>query len=82
MFNVPDHKILGRSRRARVVNARQACMFTLRYKLNLALTEVGSIMGRDHSTISYGIKATAALASSDEWHAQALRKLREDNDGG
>ena len=43
-----------------IVNARHEAMYLLRNKFRLSYPRIGTIMGRDHSTVIHGVRAHAA----------------------
>lgn len=51
--------ILGQSRKARIVNARQAAMARMNAETKLSLPEIGRRMGRDHTTVLHAIRKVA-----------------------
>ena len=56
-FKVGEALIRGKSRKAKVVMARQVLMYLLRRDLGLSFEAIGGVVGgRDHSTIIYGVE--------------------------
>src|SRR5712692_477317 len=64
-FNVTVAALTGKSRAKPIAEARHVAMYLLREDADLALKQVGLILGhRDHSTIIHGVqKVTRALAA-------------------
>ena len=54
-FNVSPKAIMGRNRSASVVRARHVVMLLCRRR-DFSFQEIGTAMGRDHSTIICGVK--------------------------
>ena len=54
-YSVTINNVMGSSRVHDFVFARQACYFALQ-KMGLSSTQIGRLMGRDHSTVLHGIK--------------------------
>jgi len=54
---VPVVAILGHSRIRRVARARQLAMFKA-HEAGLGISQIGRHMGRDHTTVEHGVKAT------------------------
>lgn len=52
--NVEDLK--SKKRNAEIVNIRQICMYVLYKKIHLNLTQIGTLLRRDHSTVISSIK--------------------------
>lgn len=56
-FNFRTGDLLGKSRKADLVLARQVAMYLLREELEMPLMEVGQLIGgRDHTTIMHGVE--------------------------
>lgn len=56
-FKIDPELITSKSRKASLVLARQTLMYLLRRRANLALDEIGDLLGgRDHSTVIYGVE--------------------------
>jgi chromosomal replication initiator protein len=53
---VPVEALLGRSRTAPVVTARQEAYWECRQHPHLSLPAIGRFFGRDHSTVLLGIR--------------------------
>lgn len=56
---IPGHEICGRGRTAPVARARQIAYFVARQK-GMTLDRIGEFFGRDHTTVSYGVRIEAA----------------------
>jgi chromosomal replication initiation ATPase DnaA len=54
---IPLDVLIGPSREAWVVEARQGLMWVLRHRLGLSYPEIGRAVRRDHSTVVDGVKA-------------------------
>ena len=66
-YNIKLTQIKGSKRDAKLVRARQVCMFLLKKELGLTLTEIGNILGgRDHTTVMHGIEKVENLLSQDK----------------
>ena len=59
MTGVPFHHMIGPDRNKRVSHARQLGMFIARER-GATLQQIGNILGRDHTTVMYGIRAEKA----------------------
>lgn len=62
---VTPEQVMGRSVHRHVVRARWAAMARLR-EAGLSYPRIGRILGRDHSTVMYGIRRHAGLAAHVE----------------
>ena len=58
MYHVLPEEALGNGRSKQVCAGRRAIYAHLR-ELGFSLTEVGALLGRDHTTILYGIRKAA-----------------------
>ena len=55
-YEIKSTQLKGVKRDARLVRARQACMFVLKKDVGLTYSEVGNILGgRDHTTVMHGV---------------------------
>lgn len=59
---VTVEEITGKSRKARITEARQAAMYEARKHTGKFTTTIGRVFNRDHSTIIYGCQAHAERA--------------------
>jgi len=65
-FNVSVQALTGKSRAKPIAEARHVAMFLLREDADLALKQIGLILGhRDHSTIIHGINKITRLLVTD-----------------
>jgi chromosomal replication initiator protein len=64
-LRVSESELLGRSRQARIVQARQAAMYTLRCGAGLSLPRIARIFERDHTTVLHAIRKTPDLLAHD-----------------
>lgn len=55
----------GRSRRRQFVEARQQAMWLARWVLGLSYPAIGRALGRDHSTVMYGVRQAEARRRED-----------------
>lgn len=60
MYGTNVNEVLGRSRIQRVIDARWLAVKRIREEKRLSLTQIGTVFGRDHSTISHILKQTRA----------------------
>ena len=65
-FKIPADDLVGASRKANIVLARQILIYLLRKDLGLPLVRIGVLVGgRDHSTIIHSIKKLKNLIETD-----------------
>ena len=77
-YGVPLAAITGKSRAKQIAEARHIGMYLLREDAELALKQIGLLLGhRDHSTVIHGVqKITRALIADPRLSAQ-LTEIRE-----
>lgn len=61
VMGIPVEDILGRSRKAEIVEARHLAFYFLRKKY--ILSEIAEIIKRDHSSVVHGIKRIESFLS-------------------
>lgn len=54
-YKIDESDILGKSRKAAPVKARQATMYLLRQHTDMSLPKIGKKFGRDHTTVVYAV---------------------------
>ena len=65
VFGLSKEDLLGRSRKQPIVRARHAFCLAVRRLTDTPLTAIGSMIGRDHTTVMHSIKTAEILAESD-----------------
>lgn len=76
-FNVSVQALTGKSRAKPIAEARHVAMFLLREDADLALKQIGLILGhRDHSTIIHGINKITRLLSTDPQLSAHISDIR------
>ena len=76
-FEVPHREILSKMRTPAVTRARLALYAAVYDACQTSYTEVAWRMGRDHSTIIWGVKQARAMAAADPEYAVALARVRD-----
>ncbi|GGY49924.1 chromosomal replication initiator protein DnaA [Parvularcula lutaonensis] len=64
-FGLSKDDLMSRSRKQPIVRARHAFCFAVRKLTDTPLTAIGSMIGRDHTTVMHSIRTAEILASSD-----------------
>lgn len=63
-YDIKPTLLKGPRRNARLVRARQVCMYLLKKELGLTFAEIGNVLGgRDHTTIMHGVDKVENLLS-------------------
>lgn len=76
-FNVPPQALSGKSRAKPIAEARHVAMYLLREDGELALKQVGLLLGhRDHSTVIHGVQKISQLLVSDPRLGIQLSEIR------
>lgn len=80
-YGVTEDEVTGYSRHARIARARQAWYALIEELAGQSRSEIGRMLGRNHATISWGIRATADRIETDResrqlyWQARRLCRL-------
>ncbi len=65
-YEIKSTQLKSAKRDAKLVRARQACMFVLKKDVGLTYSEVGNILGgRDHTTIMHGVTKIETMLSNN-----------------
>jgi len=75
-LNVQVSDIIGNKRQREIVTARMIAAATIRNNTQLTLKEIGSIFGKDHTSIIYHCKQyDALLKTKDKYFIRKLEKV-------
>jgi chromosomal replication initiator protein len=76
-YNVPIQAITGKSRAKQIAEARHVAMYLLREDAELALKQIGLLLGhRDHSTVIHGVQKIAHALINDPRLSAQLSEIR------
>lgn len=76
-FNVPIQAITGKSRAKQIAEARHVAMYLLREDAELALKQIGLLLGhRDHSTVIHGVQKISRALIDDTRLSAQLSEIR------
>jgi chromosomal replication initiator protein len=76
-FSISRAELVGTTRAATPVRARQVAIYLTRELTNLSLPQIGRVYGgRDHSTVLNSIRRTEARCKEDESLAARVESLR------
>ncbi len=75
-FKITKAELLGKSKKAELVNARQICAFLMCDMLSLPLQVLGKAMDRDHTTIMYARDKMKKQASLNDRVAKEIDDIR------
>lgn len=72
-YDIKPTQLKGSKRDAKLVRARQVCMYVLKNHGGLTYAEIGNLLGgRDHTTIMHGVDKIENLLSSHKYTEEAL----------
>jgi chromosomal replication initiator protein len=76
-FNIPQAQLCGKTRAKPIAEARHIAMFLLREDAELALKQIGLLLGhRDHSTVIHGVQKVTNAMGTDPRVAEHLSEIR------
>jgi len=76
-YSVDAKLIAGKGRTKPVMLARQVAMYIMCNGLGLSTTQVGRIMGRDHSTVCYALQSIEGRMAADPSFAEAVERIMD-----
>ncbi|NNU17640.1 ATP-binding protein [Parvularcula sp. ZS-1/3] len=79
-FGLSKDDLLSRSRKQPIVRARHAFCFAVRKLTDTPLTAIGSMIGRDHTTVMHSIKTAEILASTDPKFGSRISEIFDEFD--
>jgi chromosomal replication initiator protein len=72
-YEIKPTQLKGAKRDARLVRARQVCMYVLKNEGGLTYSEIGNLLGgRDHTTIMHGVGKIEDLLKTHRYTEEAL----------
>jgi chromosomal replication initiator protein len=72
-YNIKPTQLKGVKRDAKLVRARQVCMYVFKNQGGLTYSEIGNLLGgRDHTTIMHGVGKIEDLINSNKYTEEAL----------
>jgi len=72
-YNVKPDELRSDSRVQHLVRPRHAAMYVLKHRHNLSMVEVGGLLGRDHSTVSFAVGKIGEQLTSDDRLAREIQ---------
>ncbi len=75
-FKITKEELLGKSKKAELVNARQICAFLMCDMLSLPLQVLGKALARDHTTVMYARDKMKKQASLNDRVAKEIDDIR------
>jgi chromosomal replication initiator protein len=74
-FHVDRKPVMGKLRVAKYVQARHVLMYLFRTKLKMSLSEIGKFMGRDHTTVIFGVRNIENCLEIGDYLAKDVERL-------
>ena len=72
-YNVKPTQVKGSKRDARLVRARQVCMYVFKTEGHLTYSEIGNLLGgRDHTTVMHGVDKIENLLETKQYSEESL----------
>ncbi len=72
-YQIKPTQLKGSKRDAKLVRARQACMYVLKKESGLTFSEIGNLLGgRDHTTIMHGVEKIENLIAAHKLTEESL----------
>ena len=76
VFAVEPASLICGSRSARLVEARQAAAFALRFQLNASYSDIAQVLGyRDHSTALWAVQAASNRAKKRQDYSDKINQI-------
>ena len=76
-YNVPKEEILSTKRNKNIAFARHVSIYLIREITGMSLPSIGTVFGRDHTTIMSSIEAVNKKLASDPMFAVELKELKK-----
>lgn len=76
-YNVPKEEILSTKRNKNIAFARHVSIYLIREITGMSLPSIGTVFGRDHTTIMSSIDAVNKKLASDPMFAVELKELKK-----
>lgn len=77
-FKIPIEDIRSKCRKQKIVDVRKIISFNLRQS-RMKLSEISTILNKDHSTIMYHLKSYAELSENNKEFKNIVEKWRNQN---
>ena len=79
VFSIKEKEIVGKSRKAKIVEARQAAMYISRCLIGDSLSNIGVYFGgRDHTTVIHAMQAIEKKKKMNERLEKTITKIERE----
>ena len=75
-YDLDPKTIMGQSRKADIVLARQVSMYIIRSITNLSLPEVGKFFGQHHTTVMHSVEKIEKTLGSNGELKEVIRDIK------
>ena len=75
-YDLDPKTIMGESRKANIVLARQVSMYIIRSITNQSLPEVGKFFGQHHTTVMHSVEKIEKMLSNDRELKEVIRDIK------
>ena len=75
-YDLDPKTIMGESRKANIVLARQVSMYIIRSITNQSLPEVGKFFGQHHTTVMHSVEKIEKMLSTDRELKEVIRDIK------
>ena len=77
MFQISEEELRSQFRGRKNIKARQATVFLLKELTSLSLNEIGTIIGRDHSTVHSTLKKVRLRMNEDDFFLRQMKTFQQ-----
>ncbi len=78
MFQISEEGLLSYRRDRKHTKARQAAVYLLKQLTSLSLSEIGKIVGRNHSTVHATLKKVRERMSKDDFFQKQMQTFLQE----
>jgi chromosomal replication initiator protein len=75
-YGLDSKSLLGNSRKANIVKARQVSMFIVRSMTNMSLPEMGKFYGMHHTTVMHSVEKIENALKSDKGLSDIIKDIK------
>jgi len=80
MFQITEKELISYRRETKHLKARQAAIYLLKNLTKLTLSEIGQLLGRNHSTVHANLKKVEERMSQDNFFLKQMQTFFDDFD--
>jgi len=80
MFQITEQELISYRRETKHIKARQAAIYLLKNLTTLTLSEIGQLLGRNHSTVHSNLKKVSERMSKDNFFKKQMQTFLDEFD--